>query len=160
MCTREKRIMHTVEKQRQVSEEELVQRGLEAVDTGDLALGLELLGALPPANRSPVVTSYLACCIAGEQGRIEEAKALCAQAMQKEPVNSVHYLNLGRIHLLEGDKKEAIRMFRDGLLYGNNQLIRKEMDKLGRRSPPVFPSLGRENPLNRMIGLVRKKLRM
>lgn len=152
--------MEKEEKKVELSDADLAQRGMEAVDNGNLALGLDLLGRLPAENRSPVVRSYLACCLAGENGMFEEAKGLCTEAMEVEPVNSLHYLNLGRVYLLEGDKKEAIRLFRDGLLYGNNRLLRKELDKLGSRCPPVFPSLGRENPLNRVFGMMRKKLRL
>lgn len=147
------------ESETHLSQPQLEQRGIEAIDNGNLPLGFDLLSRLPAETRSPVVRSYLACCIAAELGLVDEAKALCTEAMEREPVNPLHYLNLGRVHLIEGDKKEAIRMFRDGLLYGNNRLIKRELEKLGRRTPPVFPSLGREHPLNRMLGVMRKKLR-
>lgn len=135
----------------------LVERGIEAVEDGQTVLGFDLLGKVPEAEMTPLVRSYLAVCRAKEQGLPEQAMAMCAECIGREPSNPVHYLNLGRIHLIAGNKQEAIRMFRDGLLFGENRNIRRELDRLGWRQPPVFPSLGREHPVNRFCGWLRKR---
>ena len=137
----------------------LAERGIEAVEAGDTVLGLDLLGKVPAEEVTPLVHSYLAVCLAREQGLVTQAVAMCTDAMTSEPSNPAHYLNLGRTHLLAGEKQEAIRMFRDGLLFGENRHIRRELDKLGWREPPTFPSLGREHPVNRLLGRLRTRFR-
>ena len=137
----------------------VAERGIEAVESGDTGLGLDLLGKVPEPERTPLVHSYLAVCQAREQGLLEQAMKTCTECINTEPSNPAHYLNLGRIHLLTGDKQEAIRMFRDGLLFGENRNIRRELDKLGWRQPPTFPSLGREHPVNRFCGWFRRRRR-
>jgi hypothetical protein len=52
------------------------------------------------------------------------------------------------------------KSFRDGLLYGKSPLIIRELEKLGWRDLPVIPSLGREHPLNRILGQLLKRLRL
>jgi hypothetical protein len=56
-------------------------------------------------------------------------------------------------------KKEAIRAFRDGMLYDKNPRIREELERLGLRDLPVIPSLGRAHWLNRLLGKGRKVLK-
>ena len=89
---------------------------------------------------------------------MQKGMLLCREAMEKEPENSVHYLNLGRIHLVAGDKQEAIRVFRNGLAYGLNQEIIGALDSIGTRSPLVFRSLSRKNPINKFLGIILRKL--
>ncbi|MSM41067.1 MAG: tetratricopeptide repeat protein [Geobacter sp.] len=90
-----------------------------------------------------------------EKGELDKARELCLAAIEQEPGKSVHYLNLGRIYVRTGRKREAIRTFRDGLLFENNQRIVDELTALGWRDLPVFPSLGREHWLNRLLGRIR-----
>lgn len=137
----------------------VAERGIEAVESGDTFLGLDLLGKVPEAEMTPLIRSYLAVCQAREQGLFEQAVATCTECIESEPSNPAHYLNLGRMHLLAGEKQEAIRMFRDGLLFGENRNIRRELDRLGWRQPPMFPSLGREHPVNRFCGWLRRRCR-
>jgi hypothetical protein len=80
------------------------------------------------------------------------ADALCREAIDEEPWYSAHYLNLGRIRLLEGRREEAIRIFRDGLLREGNPRIKAELERLGIRKYPVISSLPREHFLNKYLG--------
>lgn len=131
---------------------EMFTKGIEAVDRGDTSSGLVHLASLFEARPDPFVMSYYAVCLAKERREVERGIALCREAMEEDPGNPVHYLNLGRVLVAGGQKREAIKAFRDGLLYGRNQLIKKELDMLGWRKPPVIPWLGREHSLNRSLG--------
>ena len=51
-----------------------------------------------------MVESYLGYCIARERGQVREAVRLCQSALNAEPNNPAHYLNLGRVYLLAKDK--------------------------------------------------------
>lgn len=139
---------------------DLIFQGVESIERGDTAFGLECLEKAGLHYKAPIVSSYLAYCLAKERGKLEEAISLCKEALEEEPADSMHYLNMGRICMIAGQKKEAIRMFRNGLLFDDNKLIREELNRIGWRDLPVIPALGREHSLNKYLGIVLKKLRM
>lgn len=143
-----------------LSAEELerFKKGVEAIDEGDTPNGLFCLEELFEKKPDPLITSYYAVCLAKERGEVTRAFELCDGAMEDDPGNNAHHLNLGRVCLAAGMKREAIKAFRDGLLYGRNHLISREMERLGRRNLPVFPALGREHSLNRILGKMLYKL--
>ena len=144
---------------------------IAAIDKGDTLRGLMVLESAQTADRfTPAVSSYLAYCVAKERGHVRRAVTLCQSAIAMEPDNPVHYLNLGRIHLLAADKPKAIATFWRGISRraeaamadaGNwprtahrreHALIMDELRRLGIRKPPVFKSLRREHPLNKYSG--------
>jgi tetratricopeptide (TPR) repeat protein len=133
-------------------EQELYTSGIKAVDSGDTATGLACFEKLFAADPDPIISSYYAVCLAKERGETERAVKLCEEAMEDDPGVSLHYLNLGRVLVASGMKREAIKAFRNGLLYGKNLLISRELEQLGWRDLPVFPLLGREHILNRIAG--------
>ena len=138
--------------------EELFAIGAEAVNAGDTVFGLDCFSKLMEAARTPIIISYYAVCLANERGETQKARSLCEQAIEEEPGNSMHYLNLGRVYLTVGDKYAAIKAFRNGLLHEKNQLIAEELNRIGWRDLPVFTDLPREHPLNRYLGKLLKKL--
>jgi predicted Zn-dependent protease len=133
-------------------EQEIYTKGIKAVDNGDTATGLACFERLFEAYPDPIISSYYAVCLAKERGETERAMELCEAAMEDDPGVSLHHLNLGRVFLASGMKREAIKAFRNGLLYGRNPAISRELAQLGWRDLPVFPSLGREHLLNRVVG--------
>lgn len=102
--------------------------------------------------------SWVAYCLALETGDTEIASSICLGAVRSDPKDSEIYLNLGRIYLLGGKKKAAIRIFRLGLRNGRNDLITTELVKLGIRRPPPIRFLKRENPLNKYLGIMLARL--
>ncbi len=138
---------------------EVVSRGVAAVDSGDTVNGLQILEQmLEHFSDNPVLCSYYAVCIAQQRQQFDEAFQLCGEALEMEPLRNVHHLNLGRVYLASGAKKEAIRAFRNGLLYGRSDLIQSELNALGWRKPPVIQALPRENPLNVFLGRLVARL--
>jgi tetratricopeptide (TPR) repeat protein len=111
-------------------------------------------------ENSPLVSSYYAFCIAKERGQFNKAISLCAEAIKKEPQNSLLYLNLGRIYRLSKSKGDAVKIFREGLKFEVNQQIIDELTKLGIRKNPVIPFLKRSNPINKYLGIILHKLRI
>jgi len=93
-------------------------------------------------------------------GEYEQAIALCREEIDLEPAKSDNYLFLGRIMLAAGRKREAIRVFSDGLVFENNQKIRNELNRLGTRSFRIISSLPREHMFNRILGKIFKSLNM
>lgn len=136
------------------------QEGLRALVAGKTGNALEWFEKAVDEENTPVAISYLAYCRAKQDGGFREAVALCMDAMKEEPRNSEIYLNLGRIHLLAGQKRSAIRAFELGLRYGGTPHIEHELKCLGRRKAPPLPFLARGNPINRLLGKIMKKLGM
>jgi len=119
---------------------------------------LALLEKALKLDDDPHWHSSLGYCIARERGQSRMGLDLCQEALRLEPDHALHYLNLGRIHLLTGNKEEALRVFRAGISKeGDAEIIRKLIE-VGVRKPPLFPSLGRSNPLNRYLGLLLSRL--
>jgi predicted Zn-dependent protease len=141
-----------------VEQQELYAQGAEAVENGDTRFGLKCLEKLYLATPGPLTASYYAVCLAKERRQADRAMELCAEAMEEDPGNSLHYLNLGRVLLATGMKREAIKAFRDGLLYGRDPRISRELEWLGWRHLPVIPSMGREHLFNRVLGKILYKL--
>lgn len=141
--------------------QQLLKDGIAAARAGNTALALKHLEEAAELDESPELISHLAYCLAKEKQDVTTATSLARRALRDEPWNSTHYLNLGRIYLLSGRKKDAIRTLRDGLLHENNPRIKEELARLGTRKYPVIATLPREHPLNRMLGKIftRFKLR-
>lgn len=134
------------------SDEELFRQGVDALMNEDGSRALAFFEQAIAISRTPLYCVNLAYCLAKERGDFRQAISLCREAIKDEPKNSIHFLILGRIHLMAGRKKEAIRIFGIGLRYGKNKDIIDELNRLGSRKAPVIPFLTRENPLNSFLG--------
>ena len=135
-------------------------KGLEFLAHGNTLAALASFEKARHIENSPVINSYYAFCIAKERGQMDKAISFCEESLKREPNNSLHYLNLGRIYLIENNKAEAIRIFREGLNFEANKQIVEELNKLVVRKPPIFRFLKRSNPVNKYFGIILKKLRL
>lgn len=136
----------------------LFEEGLRALNTGRTGKALDWFAKAVAEEKTPLAVSYLAYCRAKEGGNCKEAIALCMEAIKDEPKNPDIYLNLGRVHLLAGQRRSAIRAFDLGLRYGGSPQIINELALLGRRKAPPLPFLSRSNPLNKLLGKFLKML--
>ncbi|HEY6007701.1 MAG TPA: tetratricopeptide repeat protein [Geobacteraceae bacterium] len=133
-------------------------KGIEALRHNHLFLARVCFEQAVGVGQDPTSCSYLAWCQAKTRGEYAEAVALAEAALDREPANHVHYLNLGRIHLLAGDKMRAIEVFRQGMPFDAGGAIARELEKFGSRKPPVVRSLARSHPLNRFLGMLLTRL--
>jgi len=140
--------------------EGLFKKGLEALTEGNTLSALSYLEKAINIDNSPIISSYYAFCIAKARGQVSKAVSLCEEAIKREPQNSQLYLNLGRIYLIDNNKTDAIKTFREGLNYEANQQIVDELNRLVIRKPPIFPFLKRSNPINKYLGIILKILRL
>lgn len=136
----------------------LISRGVQAMDEGNTLMVLLFFEDAAILRRTPVVLSCLGYCLAQEHRQVQKGIGLCLEAMQKEPQNTLHYLNLGRIYVLAGQKQRALQTYRRGLKCERNPRIIQEIKRLGLRKHPVFSGLTREHPLNRFFGLLFARL--
>lgn len=122
--------------------------------------------ALKELPDDPMLNSYYGYLIA-EKGLIDEALRHCKKAIKKasrtvgsEVILSTLYLHLGKVQLLKGDKRAAIKSFRVGLGYDpSDKAIIEQLNLLGVRSAPVIPFLSRDHFLNKYLGILRARLR-
>ena len=138
--------------------EKLFSKGLEFLSEGNTLSALSFFEKSLNIKDNPSVWSYYAFCIAKERGQITKSISLCVDAIKKQPDNSSHYLNLGRIYLFINNKKDAITIFREGLNQQSNQQIIEELNRLMTRKPPVIRFLDRNNPINKYLGRLFKAL--
>ncbi|HWP35172.1 MAG TPA: tetratricopeptide repeat protein [Thermodesulfobacteriota bacterium] len=126
-------------------------RPREALACFDAALELE------PSDAR--LLSHRGLCLALFERRLEEGLALCRRAVELEFYRAEHYLHLAKVYLHAGRKREAVRALRQGrTIEPEHPGIRRELEALGIRRPPVLRCLPRRHVLNRHLGLLRARL--
>lgn len=102
--------------------------------------------------------SYLGFCISKERGQHRKGLELCRESLVAEPDNPDHFLNLGRVQLIMGNREEALQSLRAGVSRGSTPGLVRQLERLGTRRPPVFAALSRTNPLNKYLGILLGRL--
>ncbi len=138
--------------------EEIYEKGLMALSNGHEYLALVCFEYAANLEKAPLYCSYLAFCLAKTRRKYREAIALCGEALETESSNVVHYVNLGRVYVLAGQRQKALETLRQGLQYQRDDEILRELERLGMRRKLIFPFLKRRNPLNKYCGLLLHKL--
>jgi hypothetical protein len=115
---------------------------------------------IPDGKGWPVAASYLGYCIAALQGRRDEGAKLCRHALKAEVFSSEIWHNLARIHLLQGDRRQAVEAVKKGLGYEpDDTALWRMRAELGTRRDPPLRFLSRSHPVNRVLGRVRSAFR-
>lgn len=138
----------------------LFDKGIKTLAEGNILSALSYFEKASAIEDNPLIGSFYAFCMAKERGHFQKAISLCTDAIKADPENSFHYLNLGKIYLLEKKKEEAINIFRKGLHYEENQQILDELNKIGTRRPLILPFLKRSNIINKYLGIILSRLRL
>lgn len=138
--------------------EELLVRGIEHLRDGESLNALSCFEKSFSLRKNPRCQSYLGAMIAVERGQVKEALTLCEDAISADPQDPVLYLNMGRVFLKAGKKKEAIETVRKGLGFGKSEEAVRFMNSLGTRKKPVIPFLSRKSFINKYLGLFFKRL--
>ncbi|HJV34820.1 tetratricopeptide repeat protein, partial [Geomonas sp.] len=84
----------------------------------------------------------------------------CLSALQLEPDNPAHFINLARIHLVAKQKADALRVLRQGMAAAASPEILALLEGLGNRKPPVLSFLHRDHFLNKYLGILLSRLRL
>lgn len=138
--------------------EKLCKMGLEDLARGDAPSALKCFEQVLGIEDMPKYCSHFALSIAEGRGQFQLAVTICEKAIAKEPRNPVHYLNLGKIYLMAGKNDDAIRTFREGVRHERHPEILEQLNKHGTRKPSAIPFLGRDNFLNKYLGIILKRL--
>lgn len=137
---------------------DLINAGINALGAGEPLKALALFEHAAEIEETPTVRSCLAYCMARERGQIKFGRITCEELIKSDPDNLFHHLNLGRILLLEGDRRAAIEAFRSGMAVAPHPHIIRELNLLGVRKPHIVGFLQRDNIFNKYLGLLCGKI--
>ena len=138
----------------------IVSKGMEALSKHQEQLALTYFEQAIQLERTPQTCSCIAYCIAKVRGCYQEAVSLAREALESEPNNPLHYLNLGRVLSLSGDNRQAVLIFRKGIEYGMHFEFIRELELSGIRSGALFGKLSKNRSLNRVIGPILSLIKM
>jgi tetratricopeptide (TPR) repeat protein len=137
-----------------------LEKSIQMAESGTYDVALVELDQILEVSDNPVAKSYKAYCEANIHGSIKEGVKTCQEMLKINYLNPVHYLIMGRLMLMSNNRERALNIFRKGLKVEPYPPIIKEMKKLGVRKDPVFSSLEREHPLNKISGKLLAKLHL
>jgi tetratricopeptide (TPR) repeat protein len=133
-------------------------RAQQELDLNNVLAALACLERALSIWDDPLWHSRLGFCIAKERGQLTRAFELCHAAIEHDSGNPLHYLYLGKVHLVAGNTFEALQTFRQGMTRGGNPEIERELDVIGTRKAPVITFLSRDNLLNKYLGIILCRL--
>jgi Flp pilus assembly protein TadD len=116
--------------------------------------------ALEAKPGDPRFLSCLGLCKAMVDRRSNEALELCEKALAAGVYGDFFYCNLGKVHLLRGNKQKAYAAFKAGLKTNpRNRDIVRELRAMGVRHTAFFAFLPRGHFINRFAGRMLSMLR-
>jgi|MudIll2142460700_1097286.scaffolds.fasta_scaffold49981_3 tetratricopeptide (TPR) repeat protein len=137
----------------------LLQKGIQLLQQKNHLAALGYFERAYSLRKTPLAASYFALCIATERGKISDAIVFCCEAIEQDPHDPRHYLNLAKIYLKAKRKAECLETLRKGLAQGEEPEIRSLLETVGVRKSPIFSFLPRRHFLNRYLGYILSRLR-
>jgi dihydrofolate reductase len=138
--------------------EELRRKGVEALQRKLYFLARSCFEQALSHGDNAEVASLLAFAMAQSGTDRLKAVQLAEKALQSEPDNLIFHLNLGRVQILAGSKDSGLKTLRKGMQLGGGKEFIAELTKWGTRVPPPIPSLSRNHPLNKYLGILMHRL--
>ena len=114
--------------------------------------------ALFPTN--PKINSWLGYSFGIHQDKVALGLKHCKMAIDAGGHDALFFRNMGKLYLLQKNKRAAIGAFARGLqIEQTNAPILKEWKRLGFRRKPFLPFLSRDHILNKLLGKLTWKLK-
>lgn len=129
-------------------------RAQQELDQNNVLAALACLERALGIWDDPLWHSRFAYCIAKQRGHLTKAFQLCRNSLEHDPDNPLHYLYLGKVHLVAGNTHEALLAFRQGMTHGGSPELERMLEGIGTRKAPVIPFLSRDNLLNKYLGII------
>ena len=97
---------------------------------------------------------------AAKDGAIHEGIEMCQEAARRDPKEALCFLNLARGYLTAGDRFQCARAIHKGLKLRTpyRDFLTISYSSIGRRRNPPLRFLGRNNPLNNLLGKLSLRL--
>jgi len=135
----------------------LCSRGIELLREGDRLRALNMFEKSHQLGSNPECRSYLGMLTGTERGLVKQGIDLCRASIEDEPKNPVHYLNLSKLLYSVDRKTEAVDLLVKARTIAPSQEVDTWIMSVGLRKRPVFPFLTRQNPVNRLTGLMLRR---
>ena len=138
----------------------ICQQGIDLCDTNEYAQAHKLFQqALAMYPQSPRINSWLGYTTAIVENKVATGIQLCKKAIDSDVPDAMFYRNIGKLYLMQKNKRGAIGAFAKGLQIdkGNNYIL-KEWKVLGFRRSPLIKFLGRDHPINKFFGKITWKM--
>ena len=142
------------------------QEGLQHLASGRARDALPFIGAALEVQEGRVsgglgqaiYLSYQGLCLCLTRTDSYGGLRHCRRAADMNPFNPEIWWNLGRVALIVGRRAEAHRAFRKGLRVspGHPSLSRCLL-RMGQRCEPVLSFVSRSNPINVLLGRLRRR---
>jgi len=139
------------------SPEWLCNRGKELLREGDKLRALNMFEKSYQIRSIPECRSYLGMLTGTERGLVKKGIGLCRAAIEEEPKNPVHYLNLSKLLYSVERKSEAVDLLVKARTIAPSQEVDTWIMSVGLRNRPVFPFLTRQHPINKYAGLMLRR---
>jgi Flp pilus assembly protein TadD len=115
--------------------------------------------ALHSEPRNPFYLSYEGMLSAVSEQRYAEGENSCREALEMKCNHAQLYLNLAELFHEEGRDRDAMATLRKGFISaGRDERIRRALEKMGGRRPPILSMFGRGHSLNRILGRLRHQM--
>jgi Flp pilus assembly protein TadD len=140
---------------------QICEQGIELCESNqDFALAhLQFKKAHAMFPDSPKINSWLGYTYGLVENKVALAQRHCKMAIDSGEPDPLFYRNMGKLYLIQNNKRSAIGAFARGLqIDPSNREILREWKVLGFRRKPFFSFLSRDNPLNVLIGKYTWKL--
>jgi len=141
--------------------EQSFNKGLEALARGEAVKALAMFEAAIRLDRKfragarpqPRYLSFYGLCLGLESHRWKEAVDLCREAVHSESYNPDLHLNLGRVLVAAGRRKEGWEALKRGIEVDEaHEGLRRALAAMGTRQRPAVPFLDRGHPVNKLLG--------
>ncbi len=146
--------------------EQIFQRVKTLAESGEYNSALTLLGAFEQYKEEHqkewkyptpgLILSYRGLCMARGKKNYKQGIDMCLKATQMEFAYPDCYMNLGRLFLDKGRRREARKAFAQAQsIDPRSAPLKREIAGMGVRQPPPFPFLSRTSFLNRFFGRMK-----
>jgi hypothetical protein len=112
-----------------------------------------LVASQPDAEHRRLLQSCYGLALALVRREFDVGRRLCEEAIVDGPLDPELYMNLALVYLQCHRRRLAVEALKTVLsINPEHAAAAAQLDRLGRRRPPVFPFLPRRHLLNRMVG--------
>ncbi|HEX5042643.1 MAG TPA: tetratricopeptide repeat protein [Candidatus Polarisedimenticolaceae bacterium] len=141
--------------------EQSFNKGMEALARGEAVKALAMFEAAIRLDRKfraaarpqPRYLSFYGLCLGLESHRWKEAVDLCREAVAAESYNPDLHLNLGRVLVAAGRRREGWEALQRGAEVDEaHEGLRRALAAMGTRRRPALPFLPRGHAINKMLG--------
>ena len=140
--------------------DKMCQQGIELCDEENYAGAHKFFQKAYSIHPSSAkINSWLGFTTAIVENKVGTGLQMCKKAVDSDIPDAMFFRNIGRLYLLQRNKRAAVGAFARGLqIDKGNRAILKEWKALGFRRKPVIGFLARDNKLNVMLGKLTWKL--